>query len=418
MRLIAVAAALLAVALAALLVAACLAAESAPPAAPAAPADVPPGTPATPAQARGRIIQTLPGIVVDTAKREVWLEGAVCRQQAALELFVCSSGSREHESVFVVTAKPSHVVFALSLLGLEPGKPGFTTEGGAFSPPAGEVLSLKVRYCRDGNETVEEPAYKFLRLSGADEGLDRPIDWVFVGRPEAEALRAADREGTVVCLSNFIEAVIDVPFESTSVNTNLLYEANSDFVPKVGTPVHLVIRPVGKRVEPIKVEIEVHLRKDPPLALDGKPVTPDALREAASAMPAAIRSAMLRAEADVPFGRVMQVREILDNALMRTTMAVLPPLGAKAEAAPPAVQILLTDDGSVHLPDGRVTVADLKAKAGSLLRDVRRADLWAESTTPAATVTEVVSALRDAGIAVTLTQGPKQEMPPAKDAGK
>ena len=59
------------------------------------------------------------------------------------------------------------------------------------------------------------------------EGLFCQYDGTFV----------LDREGTVVCLSNFVEAVIDVPFESTSVNTNLVYEANPDTVPPVGTRV-------------------------------------------------------------------------------------------------------------------------------------------------------------------------------------
>jgi len=297
----------------------------------AAEPDAAPPPPSAPAADQDLVIKTLPGIVVDTKAREVRLESVVCLQSGLLELLACSQGTREHESIIAVKAKPSHVTFALALLGLEPGKPGFLTEGGAFSPPAGEVLDIIARFRIEKKsegttttETVEVPAWKLLRPAGAKEGFDRPLEWVYVGRPEAEALRAADHGGTVICLSNFTEAVIDVPFESTSVNANLLFEANDRVVPPAGTPVELVIRPTDRHVEPVKVEIEVVLRKDQPPFLDGQPTDLAALKDAVSAMPARIRTTVLRAEADVPFGRVMAVHNILRDALMQVHMVVLP----------------------------------------------------------------------------------------------
>ena len=309
----------------------------------AAEPDAAPPPPPAPAADQDLVIKTLPGIVIDTKVREVRLEGVVCLRSGLLELLACSQGTRDYESIIAIKAKPSHVTFALALLGLEPGKPGFLTEGGAFSPPAGEVLDIVARFGiekkTDGTttiETVEVPAWKLLRPAGAKEGFDRPMEWVYVGRPEAEALRAADHGGTVICLSNFTEAVIDVPFESTSINANLLFEANDRLVPPAGTPVELVIRPTGRHVEPTKVETEVVLKKDQPPLLDGKPTDLAALKDAVSAMPARIRTAVLRAEADVPFGRVMAVHNILRDALMQVHMVVLSPDETrKAEAETP-----------------------------------------------------------------------------------
>ena len=312
----------------------------------------------TPPPEKPVVLTTLPGIVVDTGKGEVRLEGKVCLQEGALELVVCSEGTREHESVVVVKARPSHVTFALALLGLEPGQPAHRTEAGAFSPPAGETLEITARFFTVSDEekarvdkliaegakpkdiTVrktllkEVPAWKLLRLTGSEVEVARPIEWVYVGRPEKNMLVAADREGTVVCLSNFVEAVIDVPFESTAVNADLLYEANPDVVPPIGTPVELVIRPTGRRVEPKKVEIEVVVRKGEPPTLDGRPVTLEELRDAVNAMPAAIGAAALKADPDETFGRVMQVKEVLENALMQVKLIVLEP--AAAGQPPPA----------------------------------------------------------------------------------
>ncbi|MCX5649176.1 MAG: YdjY domain-containing protein [Planctomycetota bacterium] len=304
------------------------------------------------------VLKTLPGITVDTAKSEVRLEGKVCLQEGALELVVCSEGTREHESIVVVKARPSHVTFALALLGLEPGQPAHWTEARAFSPPAGETLDITARFFTVSDEEKarvdkliaegakpekiqvrktllkEVPAYKLLRLSGSAAEVTRPIEWVYVGRPEKNMLVAADREGTVVCLSNFVEAVIDVPFESTAVNADLLYEANPNVVPPVGTPVELVIRPTGHRIEPKKVEIAVVVRKGETPTLDGRPVTLKELKDAVNAMPASVRAAALKADPQETFGRVMQVKEVLEDALMQVELIVLEP--AATGQPPPA----------------------------------------------------------------------------------
>jgi len=300
-------------------------------------------TEATSAPAQAVVLKTLPGIVVDTQRREIVLEGRVCLQEGALELVVCSQGTREHESIVVVKARPSHLSFALALVGVEPGQPGHVTEAGAFSPPAGQVLDVTARFLRtqtvDGQEhteTVEVPLWKLLALTGRGAALERPIEWVAVARPEEAALRAADREGTVLCLSNFPEAVIDVPFESTAVNANLVYEANPAVVPPVGTPVELVIHPTARRIEPKKVQVEVILRKGRPAELDGKEMNLAEIKDAINAMPISVRAAALKADADETFGRVMQVKDLLEDAMMRVRLLVLAPGETGGDESPPS----------------------------------------------------------------------------------
>lgn len=357
-----------------------------------------------PAAGQDLVIKTLPGIVVDTKAKEVRLEGEICRQKAALELFACSQGTREHESVIVTRCKPSHVTFALALLGLKPGKPGFTTEGGAFSPPAGDILDITIKYTAKDGTKVEAPAWKFLRLGGAEEGLDRAVEWVYVGQAGAEALRAADNEGTVICLSNFREAVIDVPFESTNINSNLVYEANSAVVPPVGTPVEIVIKPTGKRIEPKKVEIEVVVRKGQPLTLDGKATEPAALKDACNAMPAEIRTAVLRADADERFGRIMEIHDILRDSLMQVRLVVLQatPAAAPAKPAGPPVEVAVSADDKVTVGGKTMSVEEFRAKAGDLLKGAERVNLKVDAKTSAKTVAEVMSAARDLGARVTI----------------
>ena len=371
---------------------------------PAASAD----TPKAPTAGDDIVIKTLPGIIVDTKAKEVRLACTFCFQKGPIELFACGPNTREYESVIVTKAKPSHVTFALSLLGLAPGRPGGQSEGGAFSPAAGEVLDITARYAvtlaADGakkTEVHEVPIWKLLKTSAGDRALDRAIEWVYVGRPEEAALRGADREGSVICLSNFYEAVMDVPFESPNAYAQLLYRADPDVVPPAGTPVELIIRPTGRRLEPKKVEISVILQKGKPVVLDGKPLELEEFKSAVNGQPADVRAAVLRVDAEEKFGRAMEIYNILRDALMNIHMAVLEP-GAPAKPALASLEVQLTADDKVRVGGKTFSVEEFRAKAGELLKDVDRVYLAVAAKTSPKAVAEVMSAARDRGATVSI----------------
>jgi hypothetical protein len=53
--------------------------------------------------------------------------------------------------------------------------------------------------------------------------------------------------GDFICVSNFPDAMLDVPMESTSENDDLLFEAFTENIPPKGTKVTLVMTPeIGK----------------------------------------------------------------------------------------------------------------------------------------------------------------------------
>ena len=73
----------------------------------------------------------LPGLVVNQKERCVDLDATVCLRQGALELIACTKGTKEHESIIAVEAKPIHIHTALLLLGVQVGSPAMrepTTE--------------------------------------------------------------------------------------------------------------------------------------------------------------------------------------------------------------------------------------------------------------------------------------------------
>jgi hypothetical protein len=55
--------------------------------------------------------------------------------------------------------------------------------------------------------------------------------------------RYLGEEGNLICVSNFPDAVLDIPVESSSANAALLFEAFTDRIPPVGTPVTIVLVP-------------------------------------------------------------------------------------------------------------------------------------------------------------------------------
>ena len=360
--------------------------------------------------AKDLVIKTLEGIVVDTKAKEVRLAGNVCLREGVLELFACSEGTREHESVFTVKAKASAVTFALALLGLPTGQPGFMTEGGAYSPPAGAGLEISIRYTAeaagDGAKKTEVrtvPAHQVLRLASSEEPLDRPLEWVYVGQPAEKMQRVSDREGTIICISNFTEAVVDLPFESTDVDAELLYAVNAKALPPLGTPVEIIIRPTGRTIAPKKVEIVVVLKKDQPPTLDGKPMDLEALKSAVNGQPADVRTAVLKADPDERFARVMQIHDLLRDALMQVQLKVLGEKAApaaKPEAGGP--EITVTTDERVLAGGKKITVAEFKAQAADLVKGAPHVTLLIEPKTNSKVVAEVLSLLRDQGVRVTL----------------
>jgi biopolymer transport protein ExbD len=214
----------------------------------------------------------------------------------------------------------------------------------------------------------------------------------------------ADREGAVICLSNFTEAVLDVPFESTSVNAELLYESNPAVVPPVKTPIELILRPTAERIVPRKVECEVVLRKGRPPMLDGKAMDLAALKDAVNAMPADVRTAVLRADADETVGRFLQVYDTLRDALMRVYPVALSPKATGRDAAAP-LAVTVTADGKVRVGGETLTMEEFRAKATTILKGAAKVAVSAEKSAPEKAAMEVVAVAREQGAIVTITRG-------------
>jgi hypothetical protein len=183
---------------------------------------------------------------IDGDKRRVLVHGIVCRQMGQLEQFLCKRNTKEHEAIVSADCDAKHIHAALMAAGAEPGSPvKFQPK---FTPAHGTVIKVYVQYEAKG-KTIKVPAQQWVKNMKTKKELD--IDWVFAGSflipnrldPKAPPLYAAN-DGDVICLANFDSAMLDLPIESSKDNDDLVFEAFTDRIPALETPVIVILEPV------------------------------------------------------------------------------------------------------------------------------------------------------------------------------
>ena len=121
-----------------------------------------------------------------------------------------------------------------------------------FAPPEGTEIEIEVRWLDPQGEWQSARAQEWVRDVETKKPMELP--WVFAGQRILD--RRIDRQvvlhgrgGDFICVSNFTTATLDVPIESSQSNEGLLFEANTDRIPELGTPVRLVLKPVLEEEE-------------------------------------------------------------------------------------------------------------------------------------------------------------------------
>ncbi len=210
------------------------------------------------------------GVRIDWTTKTVELEAQVVLQSGPLELFACSPGTREHESVVIVKARPTHIYQAMGLVGFEPGSPiRYDKAKDRVLPPEGDEVELLVQYEAKGKQIVV-PAWRWMVKANDNEASPESLRWVFAGSRRIEGTKlAAEVEGTVACVVDFSSALIAVDTPHTADNEALWLMANSKEVPPAGTFCTLLIRKPGV------VAIKVELSDKGVMRIDGKHVNAD-----------------------------------------------------------------------------------------------------------------------------------------------
>lgn len=220
-------------------------------------------TSASPAAGAPAPLPVLPYITIDAAARTVTVEAAIAvdvhdpeTPRVWLEVLACSPDSKEHESLVVTRARPSHIHAALLLIGMQAGEPGRVEwAGGKVKPiaPRGPAVDISFALTKpDGTVQTISPA-EWITLSSTGQPPAK-LEFLFAGSgftrtpsPAAVAAGAsayaADNAGTIVGLTTFgteTIALAEVWSPDSGLQAPEFLAASS--LPRQGTPVKLVLR--------------------------------------------------------------------------------------------------------------------------------------------------------------------------------
>lgn len=184
---------------------------------------------------------------VDKAKQRIVVDGYIAMQDGALEMLACLVGTKEHESIVATFCKAQTVHAALLAVGAEQGKP---VQWEPFSPPTGSEIQILALWHGPDGEKKHIDVRQWLRVIGTEKEILQP-NFVFAGSILWEDPASGEKvyqaeSGDLICVSNFSTATLDVPLESSQVNSGLMFAAFADRIPPPRTPVRLVLQVVAK----------------------------------------------------------------------------------------------------------------------------------------------------------------------------
>ncbi len=206
---------------------------------------------------------TFPGVTINVQERCVDVESSVCLHRGALELVACTKGTKEHESIVAMVARPMHIHAALLLLGAKPGTPATRQQLGDqperwfdVPPSGGPVDVFLVLEDKDG-KMVEHPISDFIVRSSnrsddstaADQAARLPTHTflfagsVLDGDGPGPRRYSSDESGNVISLSTFGDELLCLPAIHSQDTRALLWQVNATNLPAVGSTVTLRLRP-------------------------------------------------------------------------------------------------------------------------------------------------------------------------------
>jgi hypothetical protein len=185
-------------------------------------------------------------VEIEGKQKRVVVSAYVCLRQGMLEQLLTRKRTKEHEAILAVDADARNIHTALLYAGAQPGSPvKFRPK---FTAPTGGEVKITLQYQEKG-KTVRVPAQQWVRNVKTKKDLD--TDWVFAGSvlipdpiDKKKQPYYGANDGDLICISNFDTAMLDVPFNSPKDNDDLAFEAHTDRIPPLETPVLVILEPV------------------------------------------------------------------------------------------------------------------------------------------------------------------------------
>lgn len=186
-------------------------------------------------------------ILPDKTKR-VLVSAYVCRRTDLLEHLMCRKTTKEHEAILAADVDARDIHTALILAGAEPGHPvKFRPK---FEPPTGTKIRITLQYEKKKGETITAAAQQWIRNTKTKKPMEQD-HWVFAGSlliPDPLDRKRppfyAANDGDLITVVNFDSAMLDLPIDSSQDSQDLLFEANTERIPAIDTPVLVILEPI------------------------------------------------------------------------------------------------------------------------------------------------------------------------------
>jgi len=211
----------------------------------------------------------LPGIKLNLKERCVDVNATICLHKGLLELVACTKGTKEHESILSISARPMHIHTAMLLLGASPGTPAMRrAQEGARTrwvpvDPAGDSVCVSLVFAESKGKLQEYPIQKFISPAQPDEisGIPAkkilatfPASFLFAGSHLVEngagpRKYVCEQSGNVISISTFGDELLCLPGIHGHQNDGLAWQVNSKGLPGIGEQVILRLRPNPKAPE-------------------------------------------------------------------------------------------------------------------------------------------------------------------------
>lgn len=260
---------------------------------------------------------------VDKVKRRVVMVGMVCARSVPLEMLVCTRQTKEHESVLVVDVRAADVHAALLAIGAKAGHP---VQYDPYMAAAGTEIQIGLAWKDPQNQVHQARGQDFVRNMNTGKALDDT--WVFAGSgfwvdESTGEKRYMAEGGDFICVSNFSTAMLDLPIESSQSQSSLLFEAFTEHIPPLRTPVTIFLDPV--------------LPGDPPVAENAAAEDASATENVPAANPAEEPANTEAGKADLPAAQASPAAETPPAAEPAESQSPVP--AEKPADTPPAPKL-------------------------------------------------------------------------------
>lgn len=179
-------------------------------------------------------------------QRRVRIQTLVCLREGQLEQLMCRKHTKEHEAILTADVDARDIHKALLLTGVEPGST--VQYEPKYKAPSGPKIAVRLEWEEKGKLRTER-AQQWVKNAQTGKALED--DWVFAGSILYPDPFAKDKppiyganSGDVICVSNFEDALLDLPIKSSKENAELVYEAFTERIPPIDTPVTVILEPL------------------------------------------------------------------------------------------------------------------------------------------------------------------------------